>query len=78
MDLARQYFQVTGCDVSAHALEIAGKRFPYIPFVQSEVQNLSLEDTFEVVTCFDVLEHVPDLPDAPRNISIRLKPARLL
>jgi len=78
VDLARQYFQVTGCDISAHALEIARNRFPHIPFVRSEVQNLSLEDTFEVVTCFDVLEHVPDLSGALRSISVRLKPEGII
>ena len=78
VDLARQYFRVTGCDVSAHALEIAKNRFPYIPFVQAEAQNLSLEDTFDVVTCFDVLEHVPDISNAFRNISIRLKPGGII
>jgi ubiquinone/menaquinone biosynthesis C-methylase UbiE len=55
---------LTGCDVSQAALEIAAAANPEATFVAGSVVDLPFPDrSFEVVGCFEVLEHLPgDLP----------------
>jgi ubiquinone/menaquinone biosynthesis C-methylase UbiE len=55
---------LTGCDVSAGALEIARQASPAARFVPGSVLDLPFPDrAFDVTGCFEVLEHLPgDLP----------------
>jgi ubiquinone/menaquinone biosynthesis C-methylase UbiE len=55
---------LTGCDVSGPALEIAVGANPEARFVSGSVVGLPFPDrSFDVVGCFEVLEHLPgDLP----------------
>ena len=55
---------LTGCDLSAGALAVAKDRIPYARFVSGSVTNLPFPDnSFDMVGCFEVLEHLPnDLP----------------
>jgi SAM-dependent methyltransferase len=55
---------VTGCDVSAEALEFAAGANPAAHFVLGSVVELPFPDgSFDVVGCFEVLEHLPgELP----------------
>jgi SAM-dependent methyltransferase len=55
---------LTGCDVSSDALEIAARANPEARFVTGSVVDLPFADSsFDVVGCFEVLEHLPgDLP----------------
>lgn len=55
-------WQVTGVDISAAALEVARRREPDATFLETTPGNsLPLEpETFDVVTCLGVLEHIPD------------------
>jgi SAM-dependent methyltransferase len=58
--------QLTGCDVSENALVVAKKTNPGARFVAGSVVALPFPDkSFDVVGCFEVLEHLPD--DLPRQ-----------
>lgn len=52
---------VTGVDVSTPRVEIARQRYPGFTFVEGDLQQLPFADSqFDVVTCIEVLEHMPD------------------
>ena len=55
---------LTVCDLSSNALAVAVNRLPSATFVTGSVTELPFPDkTFDVVGCFEVLEHLPgDLP----------------
>lgn len=55
---------LTGCDLSSGALDVAMNRIPTATFVSGSVTDLPFPDrSFDVVGCFEVLEHLPgDLP----------------
>ena len=56
--------RLTGCDVSPGALEVARGATAEADFVAGSVTALPFpDDAFDVVGCFEVLEHLPgDLP----------------
>jgi len=56
--------ELTGCDLSADALEVARETNPSARFVPGSVVELPFPDNaFDVVGCFEGLEHLPgDLP----------------
>lgn len=64
LSLAKQYYDVSGCDISAHAVAEARRRFPDIEVFQTSIETLRLNKTFDIITCFDVLEHVKDIDGA--------------
>ena len=57
---ARRFYDVTGCDVSEHAIGVARERFPDLDIFRAGIGDLPPGRTFDVVTAFDVLEHVAD------------------
>lgn len=54
-----QYGEVTGTDVSAPAIRLATELEPRASFLAGRFQELDLKLEFDVITLFDVLEHVP-------------------
>jgi len=61
---ARKHYEVTGADVSQHAVERARALLPGTQIIQAGIEDLSPGERFDVITCFDVLEHVADLDNA--------------
>ncbi len=53
--------EVTGLDLSDEALADARPRAPDVRFVRGDLQRLPFgRATFDLVTCFEAIEHVPD------------------
>lgn len=71
---AREAFDCTGCDISEHAVETAASRYPDQHFFPAEISAIPGDRRYDVVTCFDVLEHVPELDDALAKIKSLLNP----
>jgi len=78
-ELAGLGFDVTGIDPSAPSLEAAIRHARAsgceIRYERAAGESLPYRDqSFDVVFCFDVLEHVRDLPQVIREIARVLKP----
>jgi 2-polyprenyl-6-hydroxyphenyl methylase / 3-demethylubiquinone-9 3-methyltransferase len=82
-DIARLGFEVTGVDPSdsslATARDHARSQRLVIRYDRANGESLPYpERSFDVVFCFDVLEHVRDLPQVVREIARVLKPGGVL
>jgi len=61
-----------GTDVSRHALERARTALPGATLACAGVEELPFPGPFEIVTAFDVIEHVPSLPAVAAAVRARL------
>ncbi len=62
--------QVTGCDINAGMLEVAGRAAPEIDWVQTDAEALDFEDdTFDVVICQSALMFFPNPEKAVREMA---------
>ena len=75
---AREYYTCEGVDISAYALGRARQKAPDIPLYHSSIQEFQPGRTYDVVTCFDVLEHVPDLDQALVRLRSLIAPGGIL
>ncbi len=76
---ASRRYRCTGCDISAHALGVARRLLPpEIPLFAARAGELPTGRLFDIVTCFDILEHVSDLPRALADVRAHLRPGGLL
>jgi SAM-dependent methyltransferase len=69
---------ITAVEYYEAALPFASGRCPRATISQADITNLSFDGEFDVVGCFDVLEHIPDDVEALRNLKKVLKPGGLL
>jgi SAM-dependent methyltransferase len=69
---------MTAVEYYKAALPLARQRCPRAAISQADITNLPFEGEFDVVGCFDVLEHIPDDVTALRNLKKALKPSGLL
>ena len=62
------HIQSTGVEYSPHGLDIAQKRLPGSSFHVLNLAEEKLNKQFDLVTCIDVLEHIPDDRSALKNL----------
>ena len=79
--MARAGAQVTGIDLAAKALRVAQlhaleAQTPNVNYREVSAEALALEQpgTFDMVTCMEMLEHVPDPASVVRACSALVKP----
>jgi len=75
--------ETSGIDISGYAVEYLQKRFndekKNVYLHVGDVSDMEVEsDRYDLVTCFDVLEHIPDLNAAVENIEKMLSDNGLL
>jgi SAM-dependent methyltransferase len=72
--------QVTGIDVAEDVVAAAGAAAPDgVRFEVGDVRNLAYpDDSFDVVTCFEVIEHIAEQADALAEIARVLAPGGIL
>lgn len=61
--------EFTGADISEHALEIARKNVPNIPFKQVDLEKGVPDGTYDVVMMSEVLEHIEDDETVMRKVA---------
>lgn len=71
-------FEVHGCDISAHAVKIAAERVPAATVFHSDIFGIGPLASYDVITCFDVLEHISDVDRALAHLLSLLKPGGAL
>ncbi|MBI4375013.1 MAG: class I SAM-dependent methyltransferase [Elusimicrobia bacterium] len=57
-----------GSDIARTALERARKRSPRVVFHELDIQSRALNDSFDLVMCSEVIEHLQEPEAAMRNI----------
>jgi SAM-dependent methyltransferase len=76
---AEKYYEAYGVDISPFAVGYAKRKLKRAALVVASANNLPFYDnTFDVVTCFDVLEHIKDPKEALKEIYRVLKLRSLL
>jgi SAM-dependent methyltransferase len=63
------HIQPTGMDLSIKAIDLARRRVPEGTFHVGDLIEHPLEETFDLVICSEVLEHLPDDLTAIRNLA---------
>jgi SAM-dependent methyltransferase len=72
-------WDLSGTDLDPTGVEATAARVPTANVQLSGADETPFEaSSFDVITAWDVLEHVPDLPEAIRAIKTMLRPAGLL
>lgn len=65
--------KLAGAEFSQRALEIAAQRVPQLEFLSLDLEKSPAPKTYDVVTCIDVLEHIPDDLAALKNLYLSTK-----
>jgi 2-polyprenyl-3-methyl-5-hydroxy-6-metoxy-1,4-benzoquinol methylase len=55
----RRYGEVTAIDFSGPAIEVAQRLVPDVRFLEGSLEALPEDTRFDVITLFDVIEHIP-------------------
>lgn len=72
--LQERGFEVLGTDISSYAVQQASKAIPIVHFEKLDVeQTKKYSNTFDLIFCFEVIEHLGDLDAAFSNIFRMLK-----
>lgn len=78
LTVAQPHYECEGLDVSGYALERARRQLPDIPLYHAPIEDFATDRRYDVVTCFDVLEHVPRVDLALRRIRGALAPGGVM
>jgi 2-polyprenyl-3-methyl-5-hydroxy-6-metoxy-1,4-benzoquinol methylase len=68
LEVAWPHYSCEGLDVSRYALAAARRRLPDVPLHHAAIEEFVTDRRYDVVTCFDVLEHVPQADLAMRRV----------
>jgi len=68
LSYANAYYKCTGCDVDSDVVAVARRRVQKARFFEAALPAIPGSLEYDVVTCFDVLEHVESIHDALNNI----------
>ena len=60
--------RLTGFEYSPEGLNFARKRLPEGEFMTVDLSKQAVDKTFDLITCIDVMEHIPDDRAALRNL----------
>jgi 2-polyprenyl-6-hydroxyphenyl methylase/3-demethylubiquinone-9 3-methyltransferase len=71
---AQKHFRAQGCDVSQHAVDEAKRHLSAADIQHTDVFGIEGSERFDVVTCFDVLEHIESPGTAMACIRELLRP----
>lgn len=80
-ELARVCARVTGCDVAQDAVDYARNTYqlPNLQFVEAGCENTGFDDaSFDLITAFEVIEHLHDFRAMLRESKRLLKPGGIL
>jgi SAM-dependent methyltransferase len=75
---AHRYYQCEGLDISEYALSVARQKLPGMRLHHTAIEAFNPGRTYDVVTCFDVLEHIPNLDLALASLRKMLSPQSVL
>lgn len=75
--VAQQYFEVIGTEISKRAVEIARNKYD-TELREGEFESMQFERSFDLITMFHVLEHVPNPSRTLERCYQILKPNGLL
>jgi len=76
---AMRKFKCSGCDISHFALSYARSYLPpEVNLFYGAIGNITVKRPYDVVTCFDVLEHIENLEVALKNLYELVYPRGLL
>jgi SAM-dependent methyltransferase len=64
-----------GADLSQFAIDRAASMVPGVTFVRADFDAIPFPGPFDIITSFDVIEHVPSLDRAASTIRSKLAPA---
>jgi 2-polyprenyl-3-methyl-5-hydroxy-6-metoxy-1,4-benzoquinol methylase len=68
-------YEVYGLDISNYAIEVANKTIPDCKIMVHDCQEAFRFNTkFDIITCFEVLEHLPNPQKAIKNCYEAIKP----
>jgi len=70
--------KLTGSEIYLEGLKYAKENNPGVDFFQVDICKVSFENKYDVIGCFDVLEHIERDEEALKNIYASLKPGGLL
>lgn len=71
---------VTGVDILGENIEFAKANYPgeNITFIQNSIYEIDYSDKYDVITCFETIEHIPDDNLAIKKLFAALKNKGLL